>query len=156
MFQVSRILSLCLLALALAAASTGVAAADDWAELTGKFIYDGPAPTPKPIIIDADPAEFGKLGLVDESLVVDKKTGGIANIAVYVRTKDVKVHPDLEKNVKKVVKFDNKGARFVPRILPIWLEKQTLCLCNSDKVPHNTNIQPIGDTGANPLLPPGT
>jgi len=143
------------LGLALVAAScAGVSLADDWADLTGKFIYDGTPPVPKPVVVDADVAEFGKLGLVDESLVVDKKTGGIANIAVYVRTKDVKVHPDLEKNVKKEVKFDNKGGRFVPRILPVWIEKQTLCLCNSDNVPHNSNIQPFGDAPINPLIPP--
>ncbi len=144
-----------LLAAVAAVAGAQTSQADDWASLTGKFVLDGPAPTPKPVVVDADPKEFGALGLVDESLVVDKKTGGIANILVYVRTKDVKVHPDLEKSVKKQVKFDNKGARFVPRILPLWLEKQTLCLCNSDRVPHNTNIQPFGDTPINPLLPAG-
>jgi hypothetical protein len=138
-----------------AACATGVSSAQEWADLTGKFVYDGEAPTPKPIVVDADAAEFGKLGLVDESLVVDKKTGGIANIAIYVRTKDVKVHPDLGKNVKKEARFDNKGGRFVPRVLPVWLEKQTLCLCNSDKVPHNSNIQPFGDTAVNPLIPAG-
>jgi hypothetical protein len=138
-----------------AACLVGVSSAQEWADLTGKFVYDGAAPTPKPITVDADAAEFGKLGLVDESLVVDKKTGGIANIAVYLRTKDVKVHPDLAKNAKKEVKFDNKGGRFVPRVLPVWLEKQSLCLCNSDKVPHNSNIQPFGDTAVNPLIPAG-
>ena len=61
MFRASRILSLCLLALALAAARGGVALADDWAELTGKFIYDGTAPTPKPIIIDATVLNGGSL-----------------------------------------------------------------------------------------------
>jgi hypothetical protein len=137
--------------LALAAA----ARAEDWASLTGKFVYDGTAPEPKKIVIDADAKEFGSLGLVDESLVVDKKTGGIANVVVYVRTKDVKIHPDLEKSVKKEVKFDNKGGRFVPRVLPVWLDKQTLCLCNSDKVPHNSNLQPFNDTAINPLLPAG-
>lgn len=129
------------------------ASAEEWGDLTGKFIYDGPAPTPKPLTIDADAAEFGKLGLVDESLLVDKKTGGIANIVVYVRTKDVAIHPDYEKKLQKVVKLDNKGGKFVPHILPLWVEKQTICLCNSDGVSHNSNLQPFGDTGINPLLP---
>jgi hypothetical protein len=150
--EILRAIGLALLALVCLA---GVGSAQEWADLTGKFVYDGEAPTPKPIVVDADVAEFGKLGLVDESLVVDKKTKGIANIVVYVRTKDVAIHPDLAKNVKKEIKFDNKDGRFVPRVLPLWLEKQTLCLCNSDKVPHNSNIQPFGDTGVNPLIPAG-
>jgi hypothetical protein len=129
--------------------------AAEWGDLTGKFIYDGAPPEPKPLLIDADVEEFGKLGLVDESLVVDKKTGGIANIIVYIRTKDVEIHPDYAKNVEKVVKFDNKNGRFVPHVLPLWLEQQTLCLCNSDKVPHNSNLQPFDDTPINPLIPPG-
>jgi hypothetical protein len=133
----------------------GLVSAEEWGDLTGKFVYDGPAPTPKPVLVDADAAVFGKLGLVDESLLVDKKTGGIANVVVYVRTKDVAIHPDYEKKAEKekTLKFDNKGGRFVPHILPVWIEKQSICLCNSDDVPHNSNLQPFGDTPINPLLP---
>src|SRR5262245_48658083 len=91
---------LALLAAIAALACTPLARAEEWASLTGKFLLDGTAPEPKPIVVTQDVAEFGKLGLVDESLVVDKKTGGIANIVVFVKTKDVTVHPDLLKNVK--------------------------------------------------------
>jgi hypothetical protein len=144
------------LALALvAAACTQLSQAqEEWGDLTGKFTYDGTPPEPKKLVITQDKAEFEKLGLVDESLVVDKETKGIANIVIFVRTKDVKIHPDLEKNVKKEVKFDNKGGRFVPRVLPVWLEKQTLCLCNSDGVAHNSKLSPFDDTAINPLIPP--
>jgi hypothetical protein len=140
-----------------ASASPSTPAAMAWGELTGKIVYDGTPPTPEPLVITADVPAFGNLGLVNESLLVDKETRGIANVVVFVRTKDVKVHPDLEKaagNEAKLVQFDNKGGRFVPHILPVWIGKQTLCLCNSDKVSHNSNLAPFGDQAINPLLPP--
>ncbi len=143
------------LAIAALASMPATAADDEWADLTGKFTYDGPAPEPRKLVVTQDKAEFEKLGLVDESLIVDKDTKGILNVLIYVRTKDVKIHPDLEKSVPKKPKFDNKGGRFVPRVMPIWLGKQTLCLCNSDAVPHNTNVTPFNETGFNKLVPPG-
>ncbi len=145
------------LALAVAVLAAAPASrAEEWGDLTGKFTYDGTPPEPAKLVVTADKEAFEKLGLVDESLVVDKDTKGVANIAIYVWTKDVKIHPDLEESAKKspTLRFDNKGARFVPRVLSVWLGKQSLCLCNSDPVPHNTNIQPFGDTPLNPLLPP--
>ena len=132
------------------------ALAAEWGDLTGKFVYDGAAPKPKPLNITADAAVFGKLGLVDESLLVDPKSRGVANVVIYVRTRDVEIHPDYTKRAakEKEARFDNKGGKFVPRVLPIWLDKQTMCLCNSDPVPHNSNLAPFGDKQINPLLPP--
>ena len=126
----------------------GLASATDWADLSGKFVYDGKAPAPKLLLIKQDAKVFGKLGLVDESLVVDKKSGGVANIVIYVRTRNVDIHPDYAKNVKECVRLDFKGARFVPRILPLWVGKQEMC------VSHALNLQPIGDKGFSPLILP--
>ncbi len=134
---------------------SGVASAADWANLKATFVYDGKPPVAKPIQINKDQEAFGNLGLVDESLLVSKD-GGIANIVVYVRTPDVAVSPEIEKNIKPQVKFDNNGGRFEPHILPVWIEKQQVVLHNSDPVPHNANLQPLGDEGKNPLLPPNT
>jgi len=143
-----------LVTIAMSAGFATSASAADWADLSGIFVYDGKVPVPKPLVINKDVKFFGKLGLVDESLVVDKKTGGVANIVLYVRTPKIAIHPDYAKNVKKSVRLDNKGARFVPRILPLWLKKQEICLCNSDAVPHNSNLQPFGDRGFNLLIAP--
>jgi hypothetical protein len=125
--------------------------AQQWGDLTGRFVYDGTPPTPKGINVTKDADVFGKLGLVDESLVVSKD-GGLANVVIYVRTRNVPVHPDIK--VDQKITLDNMGGRFVPRITVLWLPKQIVSLANSDPVAHNSNIQPIGDTGVNPLLPP--
>ncbi len=136
-------------------ASNHAVFAADWADLTVQFVYDGKPPAAMPVDITKDKEVFGNAGLVDESLLVSKG-GGIANVVVYVRTSDVTTHPDIEKNLPEQVKFDNKGGRFEPHILPVWIEKQQVLLHNSDPVPHNANVQPLGDEGKNPLLPPNT
>ena len=95
---------------------------------------------------------FGNWDLVDETLVVGED-GGIANVVVYCRTPNVAINPDLATSVPPKVVYDNKGGRFVPHVLTLWLDKQTLVLHNSDPVGHNSNVQPLGDEGINPLLP---
>ncbi len=126
--------------------------AQQWGDLTGKFVFDGPVPERKPIDVNKDVEVFGQLGLKDEELVVDS-TGGLANVIVYVRTPNVQVNPDLAAGAPPKVVYDNKGGRFSPRVITMWLEKQTLVLHNSDPVGHNSNVQPLGDAAINPLLP---
>jgi hypothetical protein len=138
-------------ALLLGLAGTSLA---QWGNLKGKIVYDGKAPTPAKVNVDKDVQAFGNLGLTDESLVVGDE-GGIANVVIYVRTKDVKVNPDIKASAPTEVLMDNKGGRFEPHIVSLWLKHQELKLGNSDPVGHNSNIQPLGDTGANPLIPPG-
>ena len=125
------------------------------ADLSGQFVYGAPAPAAAKLNIDKDVEAFGNLGLVDETLVV-APDGGIANVVVYVRTDGVAVTPEAEKSAAPKVEYDNKGGRFQPRILPVWVGKQTLVIKNSDPVGHNSNLQPLGDTPINPLLTPNS
>lgn len=145
-------LSLALIVLAVGEQNSA-SAADKWGTLKGQFVYDGDTPEPEKLKIDKDVEEFGSLNLVDESLVVGKD-GGLGNVIIYLRTKPSAIHPDYEGEKGKAIKFDNKGGKFVPHILTVWLDN-SLDITNSDKVGHNSNVQPIGDTGTNPLIPPG-
>lgn len=129
-----------------------VASAQQWGDLTGKFVFDGKAPEPPKIDVNKDVEVFGQLGLKDEQLVVAPE-GGIANVVVYCRTINVQVNPELASSLTPKVVYDNKGGRFVPRIATVWLDKQTIVLHNSDPVGHNSNVQPLGDAAINPLLP---
>jgi len=128
------------------------AAQAQWGDLEGQFLFDGAVPTPAKISVNKDVEVCAKHPLVDESLVVDKDSKGIKNVVIYVRSKIDKVHPDYSKAAKKVT-YDNLHCRFEPHIL-VMQTTQTLELKNSDSVGHNANIQPILDTGHNPLLPP--
>lgn len=131
---------------------SGPAVGAEWGTLRGRFVYDGEPPELKPLVVTKDQAYCGKHPLIDESLVVGKNRG-VANVVVYVRTPDVKVHPELAEAVKPKVVLDNLRCRFEPHILPVWLEKQTLVVKNSDPVLHNVNLQPFDDKGINPVLP---
>lgn len=131
---------------------TSVAQAQEWGTLRGRFVYDGDAPTPARLEVNKDVEVCGPHMLTDESLLVDEN-GGLANVVVYVRTKKVKVHPDYEAAAEEMLTMDNDKCRFTPHILPIRTS-QTLLLHNSDSVGHNSNLQPLGDQGVNPLLAP--
>lgn len=139
--------------LLLVAVLTAGKAQAQWGDLKGKFLFDGPAPAAAKLDVNKDVEVCGKHMLVDESLLVGAD-GGIANVVVYVRSKGIQVNPDVAAAAAKPVTYDNKGCRFEPHILPVLIN-QPLFLKNSDPVGHNSNVQPIGDQGINPLLPSG-
>ncbi len=144
--------SLALMALGFVASP---ALAQGYGNLKGRFVYDGKAPTPKPLQVTKDQEVCGKHKLVDESLVVGEN-GGLKNVVVYIYLgpgdKAPQVHPDLAKAAQEPVVFDNKDCRFEPRVALVQVG-QPIILANSDPVAHNTKVdafnQPI-----NPLLPP--
>ena len=133
-------------------AKSAAPAVEGWGTLRGKFVFDGTPPTPAKLDVNKDVAVCGKHNLVDESLLVDK-SGGVQNVVVYVRSKGVKVHPDMAKGSTQKLIYDNKGCRFEPHVMVINVG-QVVGLHNADTVSHNSNVQPIGDLGINPLLAP--
>lgn len=137
--------------LAAAACLIAASANGQTGTLKGKFVFDGKAPEPAALKVDKDVEVCGQHPIKDESLVVGPD-GGIANVVVYVRTKGVKVDPSIE--APATVSLDNKDCRFEPHVVGVWAGKQKLLLGNSDSIGHNSNIQPPGDTPANPLLAP--
>lgn len=130
-----------------------IATATEWGNLSGRFVYDGPPPERAKLNVNKDVEYFGDRDLRDESLIV-APDGGLANVVVYLRTKKVPIHPDYEKQAHAKVVLDNKGGRFEPHILPVWLS-QTLVIRNADPCGHNSNLQPIADVGINPLIASG-
>ena len=74
--------------------------AQQWGNLKVRFAYDGDAPKAQPIEVTKDEAYCGKFKPMDETLVVNAENNGIANVIVYVRTKDVAIHPDYDKLLK--------------------------------------------------------
>ena len=127
------------------------AAADEWGTLHGRFLYDGKPPRVRKYIVSRDTEFCDKHTIHDESLIVGPKRG-IANVVVYVATPDLRIHPDLERDLPPTVMLDNVGCRFEPHVLWLWVGRQSLTMHNSDRVSHNVNLQPIGDRPVNPLL----
>ena len=128
--------------------------AQQWGNLKVRFAFDGEAPKAQPVEITKDLAFCGKFKPVDETLLVNAENNGIANVIVYVRTKDVAIHPEYDKLVKVPVKLDNKGCRFAPHVTLLWT-KRTLELSNSDMVGHNTAVSTFFNDPINPLIPSG-
>ncbi len=78
----------------------------------------------------------------------------MANAVVLLRTKDVKVHPDYEKDASGEVVLDNKNCRFEPHVSVCRLS-QTLLLKNSDPTGHNSHLYPFNNVEINPILAAG-
>lgn len=101
--------------------------------LVGRVRYVGSPPPPKKIdfsranqrdnvgrtwgVYDAD--HYSQLGLIDESLVVGED-GGIANVFVWLTSKDVPPPPDNGPAPPSTIRM--KGGRFEPRGLAFWNE----------------------------------
>ncbi len=126
--------------------------AEGWGHLTGRIVLKGAPPKPTPINVTKDQEFCGKHNLVDESIVVGPE-GGLANVVIFVRTRNVKVHPELEALKDKPVILKNENCRFEPRVVSV-LVGQKLFVTNPDPVAHNTNISvPGGGGGGNYSIP---
>jgi hypothetical protein len=122
-----------------------------WGTLKGKFVYDGPPPVPAGLLVPA--AVLGNnANPVDESLLVEAQ-GGIQNVVVFVRDKNVKTHPRAMRDVPQQVVLESKGCRFEPHILTLTTA-QTMVIRNSDPFAINANVCEVGGNGFNPLLAP--
>lgn len=134
---------------AVAAQATGTG----WGRLKGVFRLTGTAPTPSRLPVEKDLQVCGKHPIVNESLVVDSATGGIANILVYAR-KVTREFPEYKSREAKEVVFDQKECVFLSHVF-VAQKKDTLRIKNSDPIGHNTNMNPDGNPPLNQLIAPG-
>jgi hypothetical protein len=137
---------------------SGLSQADEWGDFKGQLIYGGAPPTPVKLKADKDVDVCGKHNLVNESLLVDPKSKGIANVVVYLYLKrsdaKPKVHESYSKTANAEVKFDNKNCAFTPRIA-LLRTTQKLIIGNSDPIGHNTKMATAKNGEINPIVPAG-
>ena len=133
--------------------ASGVAGAEEWGTIKGRFLYGGDAPSVAELKADKDLEVCGKHKLVNEELAVGADKG-VANVVVFVRDKGVKVHPDAAAEAKatKAV-LDNKDCRFSPHVMVVHTG-QPLVIKNSDTVGHNSNVA-TRNNPSNSLIPSG-
>ncbi|MDG2131053.1 MAG: hypothetical protein P8K08_23850 [Fuerstiella sp.] len=122
-----------------AACSWNPARSEEWASLQGRVIFSGEIPDQTSLVITRDEEVCGEFGLLDETVIVNKQNGGLQNVVVWLSSKtEVPVHPSLA-DPSKPVQLDNKGCRFVPRIVPIRTGQVLQCT-NADPVSHNVAV----------------
>jgi plastocyanin len=109
-----------------------------WATIRGQFVFDGTPPEMPPYNVNKEPNICAPNGPpLQETLVVDSGTGGIRNVAVYLRDAS-RVH-DEAKAKSEPVEFDQKVCVFLTHVLGVTVG-QTIEIKNSDPTGHNTNI----------------
>ena len=120
----------------------------EWGHLSGTFLYDGKAPERKQIDTSAVRLNVGPI--YDPTLIVGPN-GGVANVVVYVRTKDVPIHKEYEKTAQAVVNYVCRNLQFEPHV-QVVRTTQSLEFRNLDPIFGNVNFMPLGGPGLNPLL----
>lgn len=139
-----------------AAAANGeqaeVATGTGWGTLKGRFIYDGEPPQMEPYNVNKDMEVCTVNGQapLQESLLVDPASKGIANIAVFARAVS-RVHESAQGGDAEKI-FDQKECVFLTHVFPLKLGT-TMVIKNSDPVGHNTNIE--GKNSFNQTIPVG-
>lgn len=144
------------LAASLGIPRVGRCASARWGTLLGRFVYDGPPPERKKLVVDRDIECCGKFDIRDESLMV-AADGGLANVFVYMRTRPATIAPEAQQVLPDRILLDNRDCIFMPHCLTVWIPRQKLHIVNSDPVAQNVAFSPLGDRPANIILtpPPG-
>ncbi|MEX2118834.1 MAG: hypothetical protein WD847_04420 [Pirellulales bacterium] len=132
-----------------AAAPGGRTGASPSGALVLRFIYKGKRPEPLPLAVTKDQAAFGAT-VADQSLVVGED-GGLANVLVYLASKDI--HPDVVKATSKEAVLRVEGGLLQPRVLPLVLG-QPLRLSNPSPVAINLYFPTMSNPQLNVLIPP--
>lgn len=132
---------------------TTAEAFDGWGTLKGRIIYSEDGPAVESIDVERDAEICGKVGLVDESLVIHKENRGIRNIAIWLDTRDdIPVHPDLKTPQQELPVLDNLDCRFRPHMLAVR-SGQIFELRNSDPVAHNAAVYARRNTPFSEIIP---
>jgi hypothetical protein len=128
-------------------------AAENWGDMSIRFVYDGKAPNPERVAV-AGAAGCGA-PVVQDSLVVDPKDHGVANVFVWLFRKsgspEPAVHPNFAKSAKDKVLMTNAKCQFVPHAA-ILRTSQTLVQANADAVGHNMKMDPFNNIPSNVII----
>lgn len=139
-------------------AGSSTAAEPGWGHLKARFVYDGKPPKRALVDVNKDIEVCGKEELFDESLVVNAKNGGLANVIVWMVVEKGQElpdeHPDHLAAAKKEVVLDAEKCRYEPHV-SLVRTKQTLRIENRDLVGHNPKVQTLNNARIGAIIPAG-
>jgi hypothetical protein len=131
-------------------------AAEQWGDLTATFLFDAEAPKAAPLKITKDTEFCNKFNVLDESLTVNPKNHGIANVVAYLylakNAAKPPVHPTYQETAKAKVKLDNNCCRFAPHVA-LLRTSQVLLMTNSDAIGHNCKVDTLSNPPINFTIP---
>lgn len=132
------------------------ARAAEWGDLELRFVYDGKVPEAPKLELNKDVDVCGPFNLRDESLVVDAKTKGIANVVVWLDVaksgREPDVHPSFAKEADEPAVLANTKCRFEPHVMAMR-SGRTLEITNDDPVAHATAFFFLKNDPINVTLP---
>jgi hypothetical protein len=115
-----------------------------WGTIKGQILVDGELPKRRDLV-----ANVGGIGNVpDETVVVDAKTKGLANLVILPVNTPTTIHPDLLKSKVTHVVFDQQRYRFVPHVLLVRTDQQVQVV-SGDPVVHNVHTLPVRNPNEN-------
>lgn len=141
--------------------SRHVYSADDdakWGHLTATFVYDGDPPPRRELLIDKDKS-FYKDPVYDESLVVDPKTKGIANVVAWLYLGKNDSPPSIHESYAKLAKEDVVVETLqgnISRRITLVTTEQTLLIRNTEPIGHNYSFNTFSNRVYCDLLIPGS
>lgn len=112
--------------------------ADGPGVITGRALFEGTVPKPRPVPMDSDPLCKPEPGADTSERLLVGQGNGLQNVFVYVkdglgsRTYPVPTTP---------VALDQKGCRYVPHVFGVQVG-QTVNVSNSDPALHNVHALP--------------
>jgi hypothetical protein len=117
--------------------------ANGYGSISGRIIFEGDVPA-LPVLVRAgdrnlkpeDRQICASDEIPDESLVIDEKTRGIANVFVYLPKATRGIHPKLRKSEKQQVLSNIKGCRVFPHALFARTD-QKIVVRMEDDIVHN-------------------
>lgn len=129
-----------------------------WGSVEGQVVLDGAVPTVAPLVRKGDAtvkdaAVCAAKDIVNDGMLFDAETKGVANVFVFMRKAPAQIHPDLKVSKEKQVVFDQTNCRFTPHCLIVRNDQTVLCK-SSDAVAHNVHTNPFSNTPANFIVQP--
>jgi len=148
-----KLLSLAAVVAAVCGVTSVPASAADWGNLSGRFVYDGTAPKPKPLTITKDNqvCDQYQSEVVEQHLLVGEQSG-LSNVFVYMRPpkgKTLDIHPDYRKAAEKPALIENFHCMFYPHAVAVWAKEQKVLVRNSDPIPQVVKIDVLLSTPIN-------
>ena len=117
-------------------ALAGSAIAEGWGNIKGQVVFGGKSiPEAKKVEVNKDQQHcLSKGPIVSDELVIDKASGGVANVMVWLapvtKGDKIPINPDVKAVPKDKVVIDQPCCMFVPRVT-MMREGQSLTIKNN-------------------------